>query len=82
MKHHNSKIEYTPFICESCGVKENIPTQIVFEMDLHDEGGDLRFPPRFSCESCPDAQMYPLFYKSFRGITYKYNPKTGKVSYK
>ena len=81
MKHHTSeKIEYTTFICESCKTTEKIPTQIVVEMDLHDEGGDLRYPPRFSCESCLDAQMYPLFYKSFRGITYKYDPKTGKVS--
>ena len=83
MKHHNSeKNEYTTFICESCGVKEDIPTLIVIEMDFHDEGGDLRYPPRFSCESCRDAQMYPLYYESFRGITYKYDPKTGKVSAK
>jgi len=82
MKHQSPKVEYTAFICESCKTKEKIPTQIVVEMDMHDEYGDLRYPPRFKCESCPDAQMYPLFYESFRGITYTYNPKTGKVSTK
>jgi hypothetical protein len=71
---------YITFICESCGIRENIPLAIVVEMDLHDEDGDLSYPPRFRCESCPDAQMYPLFYKSPRDITYKYNPETGKLS--
>jgi hypothetical protein len=82
MKQYKLKVEHTTFICESCKTKEKIPTQIVIEMDLHDEGGDLRYPPRFRCESCTDAQMYPLFYESFRGIIYTYDPKTGKVSTK
>lgn len=76
------KPKYTEFICQSCGAKEKIPTHIVYDMDFNDEDGDLLYPPRFSCESCPNGQMYPLFYKSFRGITYRYNPKTGRFSSK
>jgi len=64
------------FICTSCGFKEKIPKSVVDDMDMCDLAGDLRFPPRFSCDSCHVGTMYPLFYKNHIGITYKYNPKT------
>jgi len=64
------------FICINCGFEEKIPKSVVDEMDMCDLNGDLRFPPRFSCDSCPTGTMYPLYYKNHIGITYKYNPKT------
>lgn len=68
------------FVCFDCGTKENIPKDVVDDMDLNDFDGDLRYPPRFSCESCPTGQMYPLFYKSPHGQTYRFNPETRKFS--
>lgn len=82
LKFSLRKPKYTEFICQSCGTKEKIPTHIVYDMDFNDEDGDLLYPPRFSCELCPNGLMYPLFYRSFRGTTYRYNPKTGKFSSK
>ena len=64
------------FICTNCGFKEKIPKSVVDDMDMYDLDGDLRFPPRFSCDSCLTGTMYPLHYKNRVGITYKYNPKT------
>ncbi len=82
LKPSLGKPKYIEFICQSCQAKEKIPTHVVYEMDFNDEDGDLLYPPRFSCESCQNGQMYPLFYKSFRGTTYRYNPKTKKFSSK
>jgi hypothetical protein len=68
------------FVCFSCAAKENIPKTVVDDMDLNDFGGDLRYPPRFSCDSCPNSDMYPTFYKSLRGQIYRFNPKTREFS--
>lgn len=66
------------FVCFDCGTKENIPKNVVDDMDLNDFDGDLRYPPRFSCEACPTGQMYPLLYKNPHGQTYRFNPETRK----
>jgi len=66
------------FVCFDCGAKENIPKNVVDDMDLSDFDGDLRYPPRFSCESCLTGDIYPTFYKSLRGQTYRFNPETRK----
>ncbi|QAA21724.1 hypothetical protein C0674_15075 [Sporolactobacillus terrae] len=57
------------FFCLSCHEKEEIPTQIVREMDLMD-GGDSIIPPRFSCEQC-GGEMYPEYYKGVHGQEYR-----------
>ncbi len=68
------------FVCFNCGTKENIPKNVVDDMDLNNFDGDPRYPPRFSRESCPTGDMYPTFYKSLRGHTYRFNPKTREFS--
>ena len=68
------------FICTGCGFKEKIPKCVVDDMDIDDFEGDLCYPPRFSCDYCSAGTMYPLYYKSHRGITYRYNPKTRKFT--
>lgn len=73
-------IKTIKFICINCGFKENIPKSVVDDMDMSDLSGDLRFPPRFSCDYCNTGTLYPLHYKNNIGITYKYNPKTGNFT--
>lgn len=68
------------FVCTSCQAREKIPKHAVDDMELGDVQGDLRYPPRFTCESCPDGLMYPIHYKSLGGKTYQYNPKTGEFN--
>jgi hypothetical protein len=75
--NQNKKVD---FICTSCGFKEKIPKNVVDAMDMDDFKGDLRYPPRFSCDSCPTGTMYPLHYRGFSKITYTYNPKTKQFS--
>jgi len=72
--------KHIEFVCIHCGTKELIPKQVVDDFDLADLEGDLCFPPRFSCDSCHRADMYPLFYKSLRGTTYRFNPETGEFT--
>lgn len=69
------KVKTVTFICETCGVKEEIPTDVVDMMDVSD-GGDLTFPPRFRCVTCPGADMYPLRYRSPHNVTYIWDPKS------
>ena len=35
--------------------------------------GGPNFPPTFSCENCHSGSMYPINYKSPKGIVYKYD---------
>lgn len=68
------------FVCTACGAREKILKHVVDDMELGDVQGDLRYPPRFTCQSCLDGLMYPIHYKSLGGTTYRYNPKTGEFS--
>ncbi len=63
------------FICLACKTTEPIPNQVVQELDMADDEGDLSFPPRFACVCCgEEASMYPKSYKSPLGITYRTVP--------
>lgn len=72
--------KHIEFICLSCNTKELIPKDVVDNFDLADFEGDLCFPPRFSCDNCPDGQMYPTHYESSRGINYTFDPISKKFS--
>ncbi|WP_377329513.1 MULTISPECIES: hypothetical protein [Piscibacillus] len=61
------------FICESCGMEEYIPYQVVRDFDLMDPG-DPSEPPRFSCEQC-NGEMYPVEYIDVRGKTHTFKGK-------
>ena len=59
------------FKCKSCGYIEYIPKKVVDSLDSL--LGRPNFPPTFSCENCHSGSMYPIDYKSPKGIVYKYD---------
>lgn len=63
-----SKTTHVEFICRICKVTENIPRDVVEQLDFMD-GGDPMDPPRFRCEQCAGA-MVPVYYQGLQGITY------------
>ena len=70
--------ETVEFICTFCAARENIPRSVVEHMDTTDDRGDLSYPPRFTCQLCPDGLMQPIKYTSPSGKTYKTDPKAIK----
>lgn len=66
----NALGETVRYKCLECGVEEEIPKEIVMQMDFED-GGDPLYPPRFKCEACP-GQMEPIFYEGVHGHTYRF----------
>ena len=64
-------LEAVQFKCKKCGCLEYIPKNIVDSLDSSFGGPD--FPPTFSCEKCKTGTMFPIDYKSPRGIVYKFN---------
>lgn len=64
-------LEAVQFKCKKCGCLEYIPKNIVDPLDSSFGGPD--FPPTFSCEKCKTGTMFPVDYKSPRGIVYKFN---------
>ena len=64
-------LEAVQFKCKKCGCLEYIPKNIVDSLDSSFGGPD--FPPTFSCEKCKTGTMFPVDYKSPRGIVYKFN---------
>ena len=70
--------EMVRFICTFCAAEEDIPKSVVDHMDTTDNKGDLSYPPRFACSTCPDGSMQPINYTSPSGRTYKIDPKSIK----
>jgi len=66
------------FICTFCAAKEDIPKSVVDDMDSSNQQGDMSYPPRFTCATCPDGLMHPINYTSPSGRTYKTDPKSIK----
>lgn len=64
-------LEAVQFKCKKCGCLEYIPKNVVDSLDSSFGGPD--FPPTFSCEKCKTGTMFPVDYKSPRGIVYKFN---------
>lgn len=58
------------FICLECGTEENIPRNVVVELDELDDG-DNSEPPRFQCENC-GGPMIPEDYTGVAGIRYTF----------
>ena len=44
------------YICTSCGIKENIPKEVVEYFDEMDQS-NINEPPCFSCEKCGGIMM-------------------------
>lgn len=63
--------KYTEFICPNCKCHENIPTDIVLQMDMMDPGDPI-YPPMFDCEKC-GTPMKPAYFIGFTGIEYTYD---------
>lgn len=63
--------EFTEFICTKCKCHENIPTDIVLQMDMLDPG-DPSYPPMFNCEKC-NGLMHPVHFIGYSGIEYTYD---------
>ena len=63
-------LESVQFKCKNCGCLEYIPKNIVDSLDAQFGGPD--FPPTFSCEKCHIGTMFPVNYKSPRGVVYKF----------
>ena len=57
------------FICLQCHVKEEIPKQVVRQLDRMDDG-DRSVPPQFECEACGGI-MTPEYYKGVHGQEYR-----------
>ena len=55
-------------ICTSCGIKENIPKEVVEYFDEMDQS-NINEPPCFSCEKCGGI-MRPKEYTGVYGIKY------------
>jgi hypothetical protein len=66
-------LDFVRYKCLECGVEEDIPEEIVMQMDFED-GGDPTCPPRFKCEACP-GQMEPIYYEGVHGYTYRFGEK-------
>lgn len=64
-------LEAIQFKCKNCGCLEYIPKNIVDSLDA--QFGGSNFPPTFSCEKCHTGTMFPINYKSPRGIVYKFD---------
>lgn len=64
-------LEGVQFKCKSCGCTEYIPKNVVDALDSN--FGGPNFPPTFSCEKCGTGTMFPVNYKSPRGVIYKFN---------
>lgn len=62
---------FTEYICTKCKTRENIPTDIVLDMDMMDDG-DPSYPPMFNCEKC-NGLMKPKYYLGYTGIEYTYD---------
>lgn len=58
------------YICTVCGMKENIPKDVVEYFDKMDQS-NINEPPCFSCESCGGI-MRPKDYKGVYGKRYKF----------
>ena len=56
------------YICTSCGIKENIPKEVVEYFDEMDQS-PVNEPPCFSCEKCGGI-MRPKKYTGVYGIKY------------
>lgn len=63
--------EFTEFICTKCKCYENIPTDIVLQMDMLDPGNPS-YPPMFNCEKC-NGLMCPVHFIGYSGIEYTYD---------
>ncbi|MBU4343285.1 MAG: hypothetical protein KKG21_04670 [Candidatus Omnitrophica bacterium] len=74
----NKPQEMVRFICTFCAAEENIPKDVVDDMDKADNRGNMSYPPRFTCSVCPDGLMQPVDYNSPSGRTYKTDPKSIK----
>lgn len=61
--------ESVTFICLHCGTKEEIPKDIVRQLDAMDDG-DPTVPPQFGCEECQGI-MTPEYYKGVHGYEYR-----------
>lgn len=64
-------LEAVQFKCKSCSCLEYIPKNVVDSLDSSFGGPD--FPPTFSCEKCHTGTMFPVNYKSPRGVVYKFD---------
>ena len=56
------------YTCNSCGIKENIPKEVVEYFDEMDQS-NVNEPPCFSCEKCGGI-MRPKKYTGVYGIKY------------
>ena len=63
--------EFTEFICTKCKTHEDIPTDVVLNMDFMDSGDPL-YPPMFYCEKC-NGLMKPKYFVGYTGIVYQYD---------
>lgn len=63
--HEEKQIKY---ICQDCGIEENIPKSVVMTFDVLDDG-DIKEPPRFICEEC-GGPMVPEDYTGIDGVHY------------
>lgn len=68
---NSSILENVQFKCKNCGCIEYIPKNVVDSLDAN--FGGLDFPPTFSCEKCFIGTMFPVNYKSPRGVIYKFD---------
>ena len=64
-------LEAVQFKCKNCGCTEYIPKNVVDSLDANFGGPD--FPPTFSCEKCNIGTMFPIKYKSPRGVIYEFD---------
>lgn len=64
-------LETVQFKCKNCGCREYIPKNVVDSLDA--QFGGPNFPPTFNCEKCYTGTMFPINYKSPRGIVYKFD---------
>lgn len=55
--------------CLECGIKEDIPRDVVEMFDIFDDG-DTSVPPRFDCEKCGGI-MEPIEYEGVHGEVYR-----------
>lgn len=63
------KKQSVSYVCLVCHEKEDMPYDVVRDLDLMDDGDPI-CPPQFACESC-GGEMYPEYYKGIHGLEYK-----------
>jgi hypothetical protein len=68
-KQTNQNKKPVSFVCLACKQEEDIPYEVVREIDQMD-GGDPTVPPQFTCEHSGGV-MHPVYYKGISGIEYK-----------